>query len=294
MAQQKGLGRGFASLLGMNDVELEPKSTTMDAPIEIELEEIDPNYEQPRKNFDQESLQELANSITQHGVIQPIILTKIGTRYMIIAGERRFRASKLAGKSTIPAIVRNYTPQQVREISLVENLQRDDLNAIEAARAIKELMTSFNLTQESVADRLGKSRPAIANTLRLLSLNDKVIALIEEGKLSSGHGRALVVVVNPVDQYRLALKVVENKLSVRETEKAVRDLLNPTAVKVVEKPPISIELKELVENMTRAFATKVSAIGNDEKGRIHIDYFTKDDLDRICALIDDWNKRQEN
>ncbi|MEG1528119.1 MAG: ParB/RepB/Spo0J family partition protein [Clostridia bacterium] len=299
MANNKGLGRGYASLLGMNDVDLDekiaPKKVTElgEQPTEIELNEIDPNYEQPRKVFNEESLRELADSIKQHGVIQPIILTKVGARFMIIAGERRFRASKLAGFNTIPAIVRHYTPQQIREVSLVENLQRDDLNPIEAARAIKELIDSYNLTQESVADRLGKSRPAIANTLRLLSLDAKVLKFIEEGRLSAGHGRALVVVARPADQIKLAELACDNKMNVRQTEKAVRELNNPKPTKEVAS--ISLELKDLVDNMQRAFATKVSAIGSDDKGRIHIDYYTKDDLDRICLLIKDWlNKQKTN
>lgn len=297
MAQNKGLGRGYASLMGMNEMDVEeivakPEITT-EIPTEINLTEIDPNYEQPRKSFDQDSLQELANSIIEHGVIQPIIVTKIGKRYMIIAGERRFRASKLAHKTTIPAIVRNYTAQQIREISLVENLQRDDLNAIEAARAIKELMTNFNMTQEHAADRLGKSRPAVANTLRLLTLDDRVIALIEKGDITAGHGRALVSVSGKNEQYKLAEKIVSSKLSVRETEKAVRELLNPKPEKpATTQENASLELRSLVANMQRVFATKVTALGNDRKGRICIDYFTADDLGRICILVDKWMKNK--
>lgn len=294
---QKGLGRGYASLLGLNDVDLDDlksndlKNGNDNSPIELSLADIDPNYEQPRKNFDQDSLRELSESILQHGVISPIIVVRQGKRYMIIAGERRFRASKLANKTTIPAIIRNYTPQQIREISLVENLQRDDLNPIEAARAIKALMEEFNLTQETAADKLGKSRSAIANTLRLLTLDDGVIDLIESDRLSQGHGRALVVVPNHVDQLNLALKAADNKMNVREMEKAVRDFLNPIKPleKVVEKP--NPELVELVENMQRAFATKVSAMGNANKGRIFINYYTKDDLDRICSLVSDWMEK---
>ena len=299
MAEKKGLGRGYASLMGMNEVDLEEsiaskKSNDLsELPNEIDLSEIDPNYEQPRKNFDEESLIELADSIKQHGVIQPIILTKMGKRYMIIAGERRFRAAKMAGLSTIPAIIRYYTPQQIREISLVENLQRDDLNPVEAAKAIKELMTGYNLTQEAVADRLGKSRPAIANTLRLLALSEKVLKLVEEGRLSAGHARALVVVAEEKNQLDLALSACDNKMSVRETEKAVRDILNPPPPKEEKKLlPLSLELKELVGNMQRVLATKVTAVGNDNKGRLHIDYYTKDDLDRISALVEEWLKKR--
>lgn len=290
----KGLGRGFASLMGLNDVdELTVNDTSVsgvqagDSVVRIALSDIDPNYEQPRKNFDEEALEELADSIRVHGVIQPIVVTPMGKRFMIIAGERRFRASKLAEKNDIPAIIRNYTPQQIKEISLIENLQREDLSPIEAARAIRTLMTEFNMTQEVAADRIGKSRSAVANTLRLLTLSDDVIKLIDQGRLSAGHARTLVV-VPPGQQLRLALKGCDNQLTVRGMEKMVREYLNPKPEK--EKPVMeeSKELVSLVSNMQRAFATKVSAMGNSRKGRIYIDYFTADDLDRISAMVESW------
>ena len=297
----KGLGRGLASLMGINNIDEfsqpQQQQPTVDSAsahkedadnvVRIALIDIDPNYEQPRKKFDEAALNELADSIRVHGVIQPIVVTPIGKRFMIIAGERRFRASKIAGQTDIPAIIRHYTPQQIKEISLIENLQREDLSPIEAARAIRTLMTEFNMTQEVAADRIGKSRSAIANTLRLLTLNDDVISLIEQGRLSAGHARTLVVVPSE-QQYKLALKGCDNQLTVREMEKMVREFLNPKPEK--QKPSIqdSKELVSLVSNMQRAFATKVSAIGNGRKGRIYIDYFTSDDLDRICNLVEDW------
>lgn len=294
MAGNKGLGRGFASLLGLNDADdINPINisdtvtpTSDDAVVAIPLTDIDPNFEQPRKNFDEDALNELAESIKLHGVIQPIVVVPVGRRFMIIAGERRFRASKIAGKTSIPAVIRHYTAQQIKEISLIENLQREDLSPIEAARAIKVLMNEFNMTQEMAADRIGKSRSAVANTLRLLTLSDDVIALIENGRLSAGHARTLVVVPQQ-SQYKLALKACDNQMTVREMEKMVREFLNP---KKVEQKPVeeSKELKDLVGNMQRAFATKVSALGNGNKGRIYIDYYTADDLDRICKLIDEW------
>lgn len=294
MAGNKGLGRGFASLLGLNDADdINPINisdtvtpTSDDAVVAIPLTDIDPNFEQPRKNFDEDALNELAESIKLHGVIQPIVVVPVGRRFMIIAGERRFRASKIAGKTSIPAVIRHYTSQQIKEISLIENLQREDLSPIEAARAIKVLMNEFNMTQEIAADRIGKSRSAVANTLRLLTLSEDVIALIENGRLSAGHARTLVVVPQQ-SQYKLALKACDNQMTVREMEKMVREFLNP---KKVEQKPVeeSKELKDLVGNMQRAFATKVSALGNGNKGRIYIDYYTADDLDRICKLIDEW------
>lgn len=340
MAQNKGLGRGLASLLGMNELDVKPvqteikqesvsapttaknegaqaiisdkckkmmnlvdeKASKLAAPehvqldpsariiaIQISIKDIDPNYEQPRKHFDEAALNDLAESIKIHGVIQPIVVVRMGMRFMIIAGERRFRAAKMAGLNTIPAIIKNYSPQQIREISLIENLQREDLNPIEAARAIKQLMEEFNMTQETAADRIGKSRSAIANTLRLLTLDSRVISLIEDGRLSAGHGRALAVIDNQTEQYNLASKAAESKLSVREMEKLVRELLNPKPAPVKQQEDCP-ELKELVANMQRTFATKVGALGNGRKGRIYIDYYTKDDLDRICELVKDWLK----
>lgn len=289
----KGLGRGLSSLFGINDVEdIEStlseveKQKPSDGVVMLSLIDIDPNREQPRKNFDQTALNELAESIKTYGVVQPIIVAPIGKRFMIIAGERRFRASKIAGKSDIPAIIRNYSPQEIREISLIENLQREDLSPIEEARAIRTLMTEFNMTQEVVADRIGKSRSAIANTLRLLTLSDDVVSLIESGRISAGHARTLVVVPKEA-QYRLALKACDNQMTVRETEKAVREYLNPKPPKDPKKEECR-ELHELVSNMQRTFATKVSAIGNGNKGRIYIDYYTADDLFRISKLVETW------
>lgn len=294
MAANKGLGRGFASLMGLNDIEELTQTnltdtlavTNDDAIVKIPLIDIDPNFEQPRKNFDEGALKELADSIAIHGVIQPIVVVPVGKRFMIIAGERRFRASKLAGKTDIPAVIRHYTQQQIKEISLIENLQREDLSPIEAARAIKVLMNEFNMTQEMAADRIGKSRSAVANTLRLLTLSDDVIKLIESGRLSAGHARTLVVVPQ-ADQHKLALKACDNKMTVREMEKMVREYLNPKKSQqtIIQE---SRELRELVGNMQRAFATKVSALGNEKKGRIYIDYYTADDLDRICKMIEQW------
>ena len=290
----KGLGRGYASLLGLNDLVSKPEADLInltkdgdDGVVRIPIIDIDPNREQPRKKFDEQALNELADSIRIYDVVQPIIVTPVGKRFMIIAGERRFRASQIAGKKDIPAIIRKYTDQEIKEISLIENLQREDLTPIEAARAIRTSMTEFNMTQEIAADRIGKSRSAVANTLRLLTLNEDVIALIESGRLSAGHARTLVV-VPPKDQYQLALKGCDNKLTVREMEKIVREYQNPKPAKEKPKAEECKELHELVRNMQRTFATKVSAIGNANKGRIYIDYYSFDDLDRICNFVDEW------
>ncbi len=296
MTTKKGLGRGLESLFGFYDNVEEPQDTTPTAKenkgvVEVNINKISPNPNQPRKNFDQEALQELANSIKVHGVIQPLVVNKKGDGYMIIAGERRWRACRLAGVTSIPVIVKNYTEKQIKEIALIENLQREDLNPIEASRAIKQLMDEYKLTQESVAERIGKSRSNITNTLRLLSLSPEVVEMIEKNRLSAGHARALVVVEDANAQIRLAKQACDGKMSVRELEKAVKIFLNPGKTKPVAKEQ-SIELKELITDMQRVFATKVSAIGNDNKGRIYIDYYSRDDLDRLSDLIELLKKKE--
>ncbi|HBP43847.1 MAG TPA: chromosome partitioning protein ParB [Clostridiales bacterium] len=294
MDNKKGLGRGLGSLLGIFDEKDEDIEIKKDAKgkieeingervVDIDIKLIDVNPNQPRKNFDPTALKELADSIKVHGVIQPIIVNKNGDRYIIVAGERRFRASKMAGLKVIPAIVKDYSEQQIKEISLLENIQREDLNPVEVANAMRELLEIYGWTQDVLADRLGKSRPAIANTLRLLTLQPEVLALIESGKLSAGHARSLVVVSDPATQVKLAKLAVTKKVTVRDLEKAVKQLNNPQAKKVKVEP--SPELKELINLMQHKFATKVSVMGNDKKGRIYIDYYSSDDLDRILDFL---------
>lgn len=295
MTSNRGLGRGLDALFGAFD---ENKSyekvinKNENGVLELDIGKIKPNPNQPRKNFDIDALNELAASIKVHGIVQPIVVNKQSNGdYLIIAGERRWRAANICGLKTVPVIVKNYTDKQVKEISIIENLQREDLNPIEAARAIKELMDEYELTQEIVSERIGKSRSQIANTLRLLSLYPDVIKLVEEGKLSSGHARCLVVVNDPNDQIRLAQTAVTKGLNVRDLEKAVKNYTNPTK-RVVIKEEQSLELKELINQMQKTFATKVSAIGNDNKGRIYIDYYSRDDLDRIAELLELLNKKE--
>ena len=257
---------------------------------DMKLDLISANPNQPRKNFDEQALKELSDSIKKHGVIMPIVVNDNhdGT-YMIIAGDRRFRASKLAGMKTIPVVIRDYSEREIKEISLIENLQREDLNPIEAATAMKELMTAYKLTQDELAERIGKSRPAIANTLRLLNLCPDVMAMVAEGKLSAGHARTIVLLAEP-DQIKFASDAVKNQTSVRELEKKVRaHTLAPEVLdekKKKKRALASVELKQLVERMRYTFRTKVSLIGTDKKGRIYIDYYSRDDLDRICEILD--------
>ncbi len=300
MTSKKGLGRGLESLFGMYDSDISNENITTkkvekkdSGVMEVKVSDVRPNPNQPRKFFDEEALQDLANSIKVHGVIQPLVVNKEADgSYMIIAGERRWRASQIAGIEVVPVIVKNYTEKQVKEISLIENLQREDLNPIEAARAIKQLMDEYKLTQEVVAERIGKSRSNVANTLRLLSLAPEVVKLVESGKLSAGHARSLVVVDDLATQSKLANSAASGKLSVRDLEKAVKNYTNPQKQHIVKVVEQSIELKELVNDMQRVFATKVSAIGNDNKGRIYIDYYSRDDLDRLADMIELLKKKE--
>lgn len=284
MANKHGLGRGLGALFG--DIDLNAPSTDeQNTAREIPISEIHPNENQPRKSFDEAALLELANSIRVHGVISPIILVKRAEKdYMIIAGERRWRASRKAGLLTMPAIVRDYSEKQIQEISLIENLQREDLNPIEIANAIRQLMDEYDYTQEQVADRIGKSRPAVANTLRLLTLSPAVVDLVATGKLSEGHARCLVPIKDETAQLEVAKKALNGKLTVRDLEKLVKAILSPAPEK--PKPPAqSLELRDMVERMQRVFATKVSVYGNDRKGRIYIDYYSADDLNRVHDLL---------
>ncbi len=281
-----GLGRGLGALFG--DIDLDEDDKTAgggNTAQEIPISQIVPNENQPRKNFDEAALLELANSIRVHGVISPLILVrKNNDEYMIIAGERRWRAARKAGLVTVPAIVRDYSDKEIKEISLIENLQREDLNPIEVANAIKQLMDEYDYTQEQVADRIGKSRPAVANTLRLLTLSPAVIDLVALGKLSEGHARCLVVIKDPDKQLEIAKRAIGDKLTVRDFEKLVKSYVNPPAPK--PKPPVqSLELRDMVERLQRVFSTKVSVFGNDRKGRIFIDYYSADDLDRIHQMM---------
>lgn len=318
--EKKGLGKGLGALFSIYDEEeyydsiaenkpvkktkeekviteeveniqkvevVKPVSKSSSGVTEIEISKVYPNPNQPRKNFDPTALQELADSIKVHGIIQPIIVNlDVDGNYMIIAGERRYRASKLAGLVSVPCVVKNYTERQIKEISIIENLQRQDLNPIEAARAIKQLMDEYNFTQEVVAERIGISRPNIANTLRLLTLSPDVVNLIEQGKLSAGHARCLVVIPDSNDQFKFAMLAVKDKVTVRDLEKLVKKHLKPKTEEQKAKIEQSIELKELVAEMQRVFATKVSVLGNDNKGRIYIDYYSRDDLDRIAELVE--------
>lgn len=294
MKPNRGLGKGLSALFSETEEDYgksllfdeEPRSKG-EGVSEIDISSIFANPNQPRKVFDETALKELADSIERHGVIMPIIVNKSGDRYMIIAGERRFRASKIAGLKTVPVIIKNYNERQIKEISLIENLQREDLNPIEAATAMRSLMNDYGMTQEELADRIGKSRPAIANTLRLLNLAPEVIKMVANGNLSAGHARTLISMPGS-DQIKLAESAIKDGLSVREVEKRVKDYFAPPEEKQKKKikQELSAELKELISDMQRVLGTRVNAIGNDKKGRIYIDYYTRDDLDRLSEILD--------
>ncbi len=286
MAMKKGLGKGLDSMIPEKKTKAEMKEAQDKSLAEIKISEIDPNMGQPRKKFDEDELLELAESIKIHGVIQPIILTKRGKRYEIIAGERRWRASKLAGLVKIPAVIREYTDKEIMEVSLIENIQRQDLNPIEEAVAFKNLIDEYKMKQDDLAERVSKSRSAITNALRLLKLDDKVKAMLAEGLISTGHARALLAVEDKNKQQILATKIFDEKLSVRETEKLVKQILENKEPKKEEKPSEKLIYKKLEDSLKSIIGSKVSIKGRDNgKGKIEIDYYSIEELDRITELL---------
>lgn len=302
MSSNRGLGKGLSALFSSTEDDYKKnygitEEDVKKGVLEIPLKDIYPNPSQPRKVFDPKALDELASSIKANGVIMPIVVNEDGSgRYMIIAGERRYRASKIAGLSDIPAIVKNYDDRKIKEIALIENLQREDLNPIESATAMKQLMEDYGLTQEELSERISKSRSAIANTLRLLTLEAEVIKMVSDGKLSQGHARALVTLPSDA-QLKIAKKTISEGMSVRDIEREVKDYYNPPEEKkrlrqIKRQEDQSAELKDLISRMQQVLGTKIQAIGNDKKGRIYIDYYTTDDLDRICDIIEYLEKNQ--
>lgn len=279
----KGLGKGLDALLGGSST-LDLGERTVST---LSVYLIDNNADQPRKAFNDEKLQELAKSIEQHGIIQPIIVQKVGDRYKIIAGERRFRAARIAGLNEVPVIIRDMSEQEVLEISLIENLQRENLNPIEEAAAIKLLMEEHDLTQEDVAKRLGKSRPAIANAVRLLSLPDVLQQMLMEGKLQPGHCRVLASIPDEELMIRTARQAAGYGWSVRETEQRVQYLLaqNEMTKRQPKRSMMSNEFRQAQDRLRERLGSKVSLKGSDEKGRIIIEYFSKDELNSIFDTI---------
>lgn len=262
----------------------------VEKPVEqtLKLNLIEPNSEQPRKNFDEESLQELADSIKQYGVLQPLIVQKKGNHYEIIAGERRWRAAKLAGITDVPVLIREYDKQQTMEIALIENVQRADLNPIEEAQAFQQLIQEFHLTQEEIANRVSKNRATITNSMRLLKLDVRVQDMLAEGKISSGHARALLGLEEGERQYQVAVKIIEEKLSVRDVEKLVKMMNRPPKEKKPEKgPDIDLIYRQVEDKLKSIMGTKVVINQKDKnKGRIEIEYYSQEELERLIELME--------
>lgn len=299
---KRGLGKGLDSMIPNKKESIERKSgketiKTLDVKKEnvsretlVRLSDIEPKQEQPRKRFNEDSIVELADSIRQVGVIQPLILQKVEDHYEIIAGERRYRAARLAGLKEVPSVIRDLSEQQVLEIALIENIQREDLNPMEEAQAYQRLIKEFKLKQDEVAEKVGKSRAAVANSLRLLKLSKKVQEMLVEEMISSGHARALLAVDNAEQQYILAVRIFDEKLSVREVEKIIRSMQKQKEEEQVveEKQILSNEViyKDLEEQMKSLLGTKVSIHRkNDNQGKIEIAYYSEEELDRIISFL---------
>lgn len=278
MAKKTGLGKGLDALFATNIVEEIKEGETIQ---NIKLSEIEPNREQPRRVFNEESLGELSDSIKRYGVIQPIIVTKKDDYYQIVAGERRWRASKKAGMTEIPAIIRERDEKTNQEIALIENIQREDLNPIEKAEGIKILMEQQNMTQQQVAEIIGKSRSAVANTLRILNLDQRVIGLALDGKLTEGHCRSLLRFEDPDKQYNMALHMIEDGDSVRDAERKTKMRKNGNK-KNTKYEPIYRDIESTFQSF---FGTKVKLDAGQRKGKIVIEYGSNDDLERILNLI---------
>ena len=296
----RGLGKGLDSLipnaLGETKTKKEAvakaksEATTEEKEPQtlVKITKVEPNREQPRKNFDEDALQELADSIKQFGLLQPILVQDRKDYYEIIAGERRWRAAKLAGLKEVPVIIRNYTEQEIVEISLIENIQREDLNPIEEAQAYKRLLTEFHLKQDEIADRVAKSRTAVTNSMRLLKLTSKVQEMVIADMISAGHARALLGISDEALQETTAMKVFDEKLSVRETEKLVKNLVSPTKKEKTERNTAEDAIYEsLEEKMKGIMGTKVSIQRKkNNKGKIEIEYYSRDELERIIDLFE--------
>lgn len=301
MAAKKGLGKGLDSLIPAK-ADAAPKKEKVEVVVKADSEhdadavmmditKVEPNREQPRKTFDEDALIELSESIKQFGIIQPLVVQDREIYYEIIAGERRWRAAKMAGLKEVPVIIKHYTEQEIMEISLIENIQRENLNPIEEALAYKRLLTEFNLKQDVLAERVSKSRTAVTNSMRLLKLNEKVQTMVIDKMLTTGHARALLGIEDQDKQYQAAQQIFDQKLSVRDAEKLVKNIQNekknpvePTGKKL--DPQLEAIYGDLEEQMKKILGTKVAINAKDEKkGKLEIEYYSQDELDRIVDLI---------
>lgn len=311
---KKALGNGLDTMLGVNTTKSTKKSSSKsnqsnnenikeiikevevikEVPKEmtLKIKDIEINKDQPRKQFNEDSIQELADSIEQHGIIEPLVVTKRKNYYLLVSGERRWRAAMKAGLTEVPVIIKEYTDQQVLEIGLIENIQRENLNPIEEAQAYQKLINEFNLKQDDVAERVSKSRTAITNIIRLLKLSDEVQEMVIDEKLSNGHARALLAINDPEQQYEIACKVFDERLSVRETEKLVKKMINQQTSPDSKKEAATTEedLSFLYKDLEEKFKYKLGAktkikAKNNEKGKIEIEYFSKEELEHIMEMI---------
>ena len=295
---KRGLGKGLSNLIPVNEgpektetkvvEKIVEKKVIVKEPAEtmVKINQIEPNRNQPRTNFDEDALQELADSILQYGVIQPIVVNKKDDYYEIIAGERRWRASKIAGLKEVPVIIKEFSAQEVMEVALIENIQREDLNPIEEALAYQRLINDYNLKQDEIADKVSKSRAAVANSLRLLKLDERVQKMLIDDMISSGHARTLIGNQNGDKQYALAMKVFDEKLSVRDIEKLIKDMGKEPKQKVVKKPQNDFVYRDMEEQLKNIMGTKVVIHNKDNnKGKIEIEYYSQEDFERIMDLI---------
>ena len=294
VAKKSGLGKGLDALIPAGNKKAPVKKETEPVIIEkivekkgvetLKITEVEPNREQPRKNFNEDALLELSDSIKQYGVIQPLIVQKKGDHYEIIAGERRWRAAKMAGIKEIPVIIKDYSDQQVMEISLIENIQREDLNPIEEAEGIRQMIETYGLTQEEVSKSVGKSRPYIANSLRLLRLPETVRKYVEDGSLSTGHAKAIAAVSDKKKQIELAEVAIRDGLSVRQLEKLAQQDKSgvKTRSRVKQK---TADVKRVEEDLKNALGTKVTLNQKGKKGKIEIEFYSKDELERLIELL---------
>ncbi len=306
--KKSGLGRGLDALFPEKTVQSKPKTVktvkeekkvavdtkkssqqeTSNGERMMKISMIEPNREQPRKKFDEDALQELSESIKQYGILQPLLVSDKKDYYEIVAGERRWRAAKMAGLKEVPVVVKEFSTQEIVEISLIENIQREDLNPVEEAMAYKRLIDEFHLKQDEIAERVSKSRTAVTNSMRLLKLDSRVQQMMVDEMISAGHARAILAIFDPEQQYNAAMKVFDEKLSVRETEKLVKSILTPTKKKpVVSNPTEDAIYESLEEKMKGITGTRVFIHRKkNNKGKIEIEYYSRDDLDRIIDLFE--------
>ena len=285
-AKKMGLGKGLDSMIPPKSVGGSEKENPGTGETVLNINDVEPNRKQPRKNFNEDSLLELSESIKLHGIVQPLVVSKQKDYYEIIAGERRWRAAKMAGLKEIPVVIKDYSPQEIMEVALIENIQWEDLNPVEEARAYQGLIDEYNLKQDEVAEKVSKSRTAITNSLRLLKLDERVLELLINESISSGHARALLGLSDPEQQYTIASKIFDEKLSVRETEKLVKSINNPAKKAPKKELKNDFVYRDLEEQLKQKLGTKVRINRKTEqKGKIEIEYYSPEELEKILGYF---------